>query len=188
MKAESNADHIFHRELNRDYPVIDHGDGIYLYDTTGKRYIDGAGGVFVTNLGHGNKNVVAALAEQAGRVSFAHTNDFNSTVALQFAAKLIDLAPAGFAKVWMSTSGSTANETAIKLARHYHLLAGNPEKTRVIARWNSYHGSTLGALSLTGQPKRREPYEPYLLNFPHIDPPYCFRCPYGKTPSHCTFE
>lgn len=188
MKAESNADHIFHRELNRDYPVIDHGDGIYLYDTTGKRYIDGAGGVFVTNLGHGNKNVVAALAEQAGRVSFAHTNDFNSTVALQFAAKLIDLAPAGFAKVWMSTSGSTANETAIKLARHYHLLAGNPEKTRVIARWNSYHGSTLGALSLTGQPKRREPYEPYLLNFPHIDPPYCFRCPFGKTPSTCHID
>ncbi len=188
MNRGSNADRIFHRELGRDYPTIDRGDGIYLYDTTGKRYIDGAGGVFVTNLGHGNKAVVEALISQARRVGFAHTGSFTSQAAMDFAAKLIELAPNGFAKVWMSTSGSTANETAIKLARQYHLLTGNAEKTRVIARWNSYHGSTLGALSLTGQPRRREPYEPYLLGFPHIDPPYCYRCPLGKSPATCHID
>ena len=166
MNRGSNADPIFQRELGRDYPTIDRGKGIHLYDTAGKRYIDGAGGVFVTNLGHGNQHVIEALVAQARRVSFAHTGTFTSQAAIDFAAKLLELAPKGFAKVWMSTSGSAANETAIKLARQYHLLTGNPEKTRVVARWNSYHGSTLGALSLTGQPRRREPFEPYLLDFP----------------------
>jgi adenosylmethionine-8-amino-7-oxononanoate aminotransferase len=181
----SNADPVFQRELGRDYPTIDRGEGIHLYDMAGKRYIDGAGGVFVTNLGHGNQHVIEALVAQARRVSFAHTGTFTSQAAIDFAAKLLELAPQGFAKVWMSTSGSAANETAIKLARQYHLLTGNPEKTRIVARWNSYHGSTLGALSLTGQPRRREPFEPYLLDFPHIDPPYCYRCPLGKDQATC---
>ena len=185
MNRGSNADPIFQRELGRDYPTIDRGEGIHLYDTAGKRYIDGAGGVFVTNLGHGNQHVIEALVAQARRVSFAHTGTFTSQAAIDFAAKLLELAPKGFAKVWMSTSGSAANETAIKLARQYHLLTGNPEKTRVVARWNSYHGSTLGALSLTGQPRRREPFEPYLLDFPHIHPPYCYRCPLGKIQATC---
>jgi adenosylmethionine-8-amino-7-oxononanoate aminotransferase len=176
----SNSDPIFQRELGREYPTIDRGEGIHLYDMAGKRYIDGAGGVFVTNLGHGNQQVIEALVAQARRVSFAHTGTFTSQAAIDFAAKLLEFAPPGFAKVWMSTSGSAANETAIKLARQYHLLTGNPEKTRVVARWNSYHGSTLGALSLTGQPRRREQFEPYLLGFPHIDPPYTYRRPVGQ--------
>jgi adenosylmethionine-8-amino-7-oxononanoate aminotransferase len=188
MSRNSNSDRIFHRELGRDYPTIDRGEGIYLYDTAGRRYIDGAGGVFVTNLGHGNEHVVEALTAQARRVGFAHTGFFTSQVYIDFAEKLVAMAPKGFAKVWMSTSGSTANETAIKLARHYHLLTGKPEKTRIIARWNSYHGSTLGALSMSGQPRRREPFEPYLLNFPHIDPPYCYRCPLGKERSSCRID
>lgn len=179
MNRGSNADPVFQRELGREYPTIDRGEGIHLYDTAGKRYIDGAGGVFVTNLGHGNQQVIEALVAQARRVSFAHTGTFTSQAAIDFAARLLAFAPTGFAKVWMSTSGSAANETAIKLARQYHLLTGNPEKTRVVARWNSYHGSTLGALSLTGQPRRREPFEPYLLDFPHIDPPYGYRRPPG---------
>lgn len=186
MTRGSNADPVFQRELGREYPTIDRGEGIHLYDMAGKRYIDGAGGVFVTNLGHGNQQVIDALVAQARRVSFAHTGTFTSQAAIDFATKLLAFAPAGFAKVWMSTSGSAANETAIKLARQYHLLTGNPEKTRVVARWNSYHGSTLGALSLTGQPRRRDPFVPYLLDFPHIQPPYGYRRPARTDPA--TFD
>ena len=185
MSGLPNTDPIFQRELGRDYPTIDRGEGIHLYDTTGKRYIDGAGGVFVTNLGHGNQHVVEALIAQARRVGFAHTGIFTSQVAVDFAARLLGLAPEGFVKIWMSTSGSAANETAIKLARQYHLLTGNPEKMRIVARWNSYHGGSLGALSLTGQPRRREPFEPDLLDVPHIDPPYHYRHPLAEDETTC---
>jgi len=188
MTATVNADRVFHREIDRDYPMVDRGEGIYVFDSTGRRYIDGAGGVFVVNIGHGSPAVEQAIATQMRRIAFAHTGNFTSEAEQRFSAQLLALAPAGFSKVWMSTSGSAANETALKLARHYHLLAGKPEKTKVISRWNSYHGSSLGALSMTGQTRRREPYEPYLLNFPHIEPPYCYRCPFGKTPDSCAID
>lgn len=188
MTASANADRIFHREIGRDYPMVDRGAGIYVFDSTGRRYIDGAGGVFVVNIGHGSPAVEQAMAAQAHRIAFAHTGNFTSEAEQRFSAQLLALAPPGFTKVWMSTSGSAANETALKLARHYHLLAGHPEKTKVISRWNSYHGSSLGALSMTGQTRRREPYEPYLQNFPHIEPPYCYRCPFGKTPDRCGID
>jgi len=188
MTALANADRVFHREIGHDYPTVDRGEGIYVYDSEGRRYIDGAGGIFVINIGHGSPAVEAAILRQLRRIAFAHTGHFTSEAEQRFSDRLLALAPPGFTKVWMSTSGSAANETALKLARHYHLLAGNPEKTRVIARWNSYHGSTVGALSMTGQPRRREPYEPYLLNFPHIEPPYCYRCPFGKTPDSCGID
>lgn len=188
MTAPVNADRVFHREIGRDYPMVDRGEGIYVFDSTGRRYIDGAGGVFVVNIGHGSPAVEQAIAAQVQRIAFAHTGNFTSEAEQRFSARLLALAPPGFTKVWMSTSGSAANETALKLARHYHLLAGHPEKTKVISRWNSYHGSSLGALSMTGQTRRREPYEPYLLNFPHIEPPYCYRCPFGKTPLSCSID
>jgi len=188
MTAPVNADRVFHREIGRDYPMVDRGEGIYVFDSTGRRYIDGAGGVFVVNIGHGSPAVEQAIAAQVQRIAFAHTGNFTSEAEQRFSARLLALAPPGFTKVWMSTSGSAANETALKLARHYHLLAGHPEKTKVISRWNSYHGSSLGALSMTGQTRRREPYEPYLLNFPHIEPPYCYRCPFGKTPDSCSID
>lgn len=188
MTASANADRIFHREIGRDYPTVDRGDGVYIYDSEGRRYIDGAGGIFVVNLGHGSPAVEAAILRQLRRIAFAHTGHFTSEAEQRFSDRLLALAPEGFSKVWMSTSGSAANETALKLARHYHLITGNEQKTRVIARWNSYHGSTIGALSMTGQTRRREPYEPYLLDFPHIEPPYCYRCPFGKTPDSCEID
>ena len=100
MSGLPNTDPIFQRELGRDYPTIDRGEGIHLYDTTGKRYIDGAGGVFVTNLGHGNQHVVEALIAQARRVGFAHTGIFTSQVAVDFAARLLGLAPTRRRSSW----------------------------------------------------------------------------------------
>jgi adenosylmethionine-8-amino-7-oxononanoate aminotransferase len=180
-----NRDPVFHREVARDYPVVARAEGAYVYDSAGRRYLDGAGGIFVVNIGHGVREVVQAMAAQAGRVAFAHTSVFTSEAELAFAQKLVDLAPAGFTKAWICTSGSAANETALKLAREYQLLKGEPKRTKIIARWNSYHGSSLGALSMTGQPRRREPYLPYMQDFPHIEPPYCYRCPFGLTYPGC---
>jgi adenosylmethionine-8-amino-7-oxononanoate aminotransferase len=180
-----NRDPVFHREPGRDYPVVARAEGAYVYDSAGRRYLDGAGGIFVVNIGHGVREVVEAMAQQAGRVAFAHTSVFTSDAELAFAQKLVDLAPPGFTKAWICTSGSAANETALKLAREYQLIKGQPKRTKIVARWNSYHGSSLGALSMTGQPRRREPYLPYMQDFPHIEPPYCYRCPFGLTYPDC---
>ncbi len=180
-----NDDRVFHRDVAHDYPVVDRAEGIHIYDTAGRRYIDCSGSVFVQNVGHGVSEIIDAIADQAHRVGFVNTSQFTSEGEQRLAEALIDRAPPGFAKAWLSTTGSTANETAIKLARQYHLLTGNPQKTRVIARRHSYHGSSLGALSMTGAAPRRRPYEPYMADFPHIDPPYCYRCPLATTYPEC---
>ncbi len=180
-----NTDRVFHRDITREYPVAERAEGIHIYDTEGRRYIDCSGSVFVQNIGHGVEDVIEAIAAQARQVAFVHTSQFTSAPEQRFTERLVGLAPQGFVKAWVCTTGSTANETAIKLARHYHVLTGNSEKTKVIARWQSYHGSTLGALALTGTTQRRRPYEPYLADFPHIEPPYCYRCPLGLTHPAC---
>ncbi len=185
MSPLRNEDPVFHREVGRDYPVIDSAAGAVLRDRSGKSYIDAAGGIFVVNVGHGVDAIADAMAQQAKRVAFAHTAHFTSDAEIALANRLLQLAPPGFTKVWLVTSGSAANETAIKLARHYHLLRGEAERVKVVSRWASYHGSTLGALALTGHTRRREPYLPYLFDSPKIEPPYCYRCPYGATPDSC---
>ena len=179
------TDAVFHRELGRDYPVASHSRGVYVYDTAGKRYLDGAGSVFVSHIGHGVAEIEAAIGAQMRELAFAHTSYFANEAERRFANKLIAMAPRGFGKVWMTTSGAAANETAVKLARHYHRVNGQPERHLVIARKHAYHGSSLGALSLTGQLARREPYAPYLLDVPHIAPPNCYRCPLGLTYPAC---
>ena len=172
-----NTDNVFHRQISRPYPAVVRGEGVYLYGEDGKRYLDGAGGVFVAILGQGVDEIADAINEEMRRVTFAYTTIFTSEKELALTRKLVAWAPEGFEKAWICTSGSGANETAIKLARHYHLVCGRPEKSRVIARKHSYHGSSIGALSLTGAVPRRRPYEPLLLDFPHISPPNCYRCP-----------
>ena len=181
-------DAVFHRQVDKDYPVIVRGKDALLYDADGKEYIDAAGGIFVVNIGHGVAEIGQAMAQQAERFTFAHTAHFTSEAELDFASKLIELAPPGFSKVWLCTSGSQANETAIKLARSFHLLKGEGTRSQVISRWNSYHGSSLGALALTGHSARREPFEPYLFASPKIEPPYCYRCPFNLEPASCALE
>jgi adenosylmethionine-8-amino-7-oxononanoate aminotransferase len=184
----SNRDLVLHREMAREYPVAERAEGAYIYDAAGRRYLDAAGSYFTMSIGHGVPEVVEAVKDSVAKLDFAHTGFFTTAAAQQFAARLIALAPPGFAKVYFTTSGSASNEAAIKLTRQYHLLNDRPEKSKVIARWHGYHGGSLGALSLTGHVRRREPFEPVLLSFPHIDPAYCYRCPFGKEPINCAVD
>ena len=180
-----NSDTVFHRQISRSYPAVMRGEGVYLWDENGNRYLDGAAGAFVAILGQGVDEIADAIDEEMRRVTFAYTASFTSEKERALTGKLVEWAPDGFDKAWICTSGSNANETAIKLARQYHLISGNPGKYRVVARKHSYHGSSMGALSLTGAEPRRAPFEPLLLDFPHISPPNCYRCPLDLTYPAC---
>jgi adenosylmethionine-8-amino-7-oxononanoate aminotransferase len=161
------------------------GDGAWIIDAEGHRYLDACSGAFVAILGHSAGAIAEAIAQQALSLNFAYSGDFTTQAQEYFAKRLVATAPQGMEHAWLTTSGSTANETAVKLARQYHLLNGEAERTRIISRRHSYHGSTIGALSMTGSVPRRKPYEPYLLEFPQVSPPYCYRCPYGLEPAEC---
>ncbi|MHB1414959.1 MAG: aminotransferase family protein, partial [Chloroflexota bacterium] len=176
---------VFFRDWRHRYPVIDHARGMYMYDADGKRYLDGAGGVHVVGIGHGVDEVVDAMAAQARKVCFAYAGQYSSSAQLALADRLLEMAPPGFAKVYFVSGGSEANEIALATAHQYFVEKGKPTKARVIARWQSYHGSTVGAMSMTGNVLRRRDHAPYMLNFPHIQPANCYRCPYGKTYPDC---
>jgi adenosylmethionine-8-amino-7-oxononanoate aminotransferase len=178
-------DCIFYRNLNRVYPIIEHGQGIYLYDTDGNEYLDFGSGIAVVNIGYNVPEVIQAMADQSQKASFIYSAPFTNEPQIRLSKKIIDLAPEGMSKVIFVSGGSEAVETAIKLARQYHLERGKESKYRIISRWTGYHGNTLGALSASGRPSWRYHYTPYLQNFPHIHPPYCYRCPYEKTYPEC---
>jgi adenosylmethionine-8-amino-7-oxononanoate aminotransferase len=180
--------HIFYRKLGRIYPLITHGEGIYLYDEMGKRYIDGSGGALVVNIGHGRKEILQKMADQMGKVGYVHGTQFTAQSIEEYAEALGGVLPKGLEKIYFLSGGSEAVEAAIKLARQYYLESGQSSRWRVIARWHSYHGNTLGALSLTGRVGARRPYLPLLIDFPHFPPPYCYRCPYGVTHPGCELE
>lgn len=187
MKKGTPDDYVFYRDLNTDFPVAAKADGIYIYDTSGKKYIDGVAGVCVVCIGHNVKEIHVAINKQLEDISFCYHINFANIPQAEFAERIINMAP-GYSKVFFLSGGSEANETAMKLAREYHIQTGNPTKYKVIGRWNSYHGNTMGALSMSGHRSRRKHYNPYLLNFPHISACYCYRCPYGKSPSDCDVE
>ena len=175
---------VIHRDLNRTYPVIDHGDGIYLYDTTGKRYIDGSGGsAAVTAIGHGVREVVDAMSEQALKLACSPTHAF-SNEPIERCAQLIleQFAPEGMARIFFCSSGSEANENAIKMALQYHREQGHPTKQVVISRWNSFHGLTLATLALSGHTGRRRKLVPALPGSVHIEASNYYRDGDGLTP------
>ena len=179
-----DGDRIFHRTLKKDWQYITHGDGIYLFDTEGKRYLDAAAGVHVVSIGHGVKEVVDAMEEQASKVCFTYGRFLNQAQ-VDLAEKITELTPEGLSRVFYVSGGSEATEAALKIARKYHIETGNPKKYKVISRWQSWHGNTIGALSMSGRTPWRKDYVPYLLDFPHIPPPFCYRCPYGQTHPDC---
>ncbi len=180
-------DHVFYRGLLNEHITIERGEGIYIYDTEGNRYLDasgqGAGGII--SIGYGVEEVAEAMAAQARRITFLHGSLFSSQAFVELADRVVEMAPEGLNRVWHASSGSEAVESALKLARQYHLGKGNSSKYRFIARWLSFHGVTTGALSMTGLPGSREGYEPLLPNFPHIVPCYCYRCPFDQTHPQC---
>jgi len=167
--------HVFHRHTRSEYPVADRGEGIHIVDTTGKRYIDASGGAAVSCLGHGHPRIVEAVREQVGRLEFAHTGFFTNRPMEALADRLIASAPAGLDRVYFVSGGSEAVEAAIKMARQYFLEIGQPSRTRLIARRQSYHGNTLGALATGGNMWRREPFDPLLMDVSHISPCYAYR-------------
>jgi adenosylmethionine-8-amino-7-oxononanoate aminotransferase len=177
--------HVFYRPLNGDHLLIARGEGIYLFDSEGNRYLDGAGGAVVANLGHGVTEIVEAIAAQAARVAYVHPTVFTSQVLEDYAGRLAEITPLPDPRFYFLSSGSEAVETAIKLARHIQIRRGEPNRYLTIGRWGSYHGTTIGALSVTGKAKMRRPYQPMLIEAPHIPPPYCYRCPYGLTYPEC---
>jgi len=181
-------DPIFYRNLRKLYPVADHGEGIYIFDTEGKAYIDGSGGAAVVGIGHGIKEITEAMVRQAERISFSHSSHFTSQAAIDLASKLVQLSPKGLTRVYFLSGGSEGVETAIKMARQYQVERGKPQKYKVVSRWTSYHGNTLGALALSGHTGRRRYYLPLIQHTPHIVPAYCYRCPYGLVPEKCGLE
>ena len=173
------------RDFAKRYPVIVRGKGVFLYDQAGREYLDAVGGIAVVNVGHGVPEIIAAMTEQAERVAFVHGGSFANEPAQALAEELARWAPRGLGHVLLLSGGSEATETAMKLAHQYHLERDRPGKYRIISRWISYHGNTIGALSMSGRTAWRREFTPYLLNFPKIHPPYCYRCPYGKSYPTC---
>ena len=167
--------HIFPRHSNLNAPVAVGGEGIYLIDSTGKRYLDGSGGAAVSCLGHGDAEITAAIKAQLDQLAFAHTGFFTSEPAEKLADLLIDHAPGDLDRVYFVSGGSEATEAAIKLARQYFVEKGEPQRGRIIARKQSYHGNTIGALSAGGNAWRRAQFAPLLLDVSHIEPCYAYR-------------
>jgi len=178
-------DRVFYRDRKKIYNVIDRGEGIYLYDREGKKYIDGVGGTLVVSIGHGVPEVVDAMLEQAKKVSFLYGGQFVSEPQIELAKKVIDFAPAGMCRVYFVSGGSEATEVALKLVRQYYLERDEPSRVKVVGRWQSYHGATVGALSLSGHTFWRKDYLPYMLDFPHVQAPYCYRCRFEKEYPSC---
>ena len=179
---------LFPRNFRKDLPVAVRGEGCTIIAADGRRYLDASGQAAVVNIGHGVPEIAAAIAAQAGQMAFAHTTQFQSAPAEKLAARLLALAPKNFqdgGRVYFTSGGSEASETAIKLARQFHLECGQASRYRVISRRQSYHGSTLGAMSVSGNMARRAPYAPLLAEWGHIAPCFCYHCPFGKTFPEC---
>lgn len=167
--------HVFHRSNTATYPVAVKGEGVYIIDQNGKKYIDGSCGAAVSALGHSNQDVINAIKNQIDKIPFAHSGFFTTEAAENLADFLVERAPEGIDRVYFVSGGSEAVEASIKLARQYFLEIGKNEKKYVIARRQSYHGNTLGALSAGGNQWRRKQYEPLLVEMSHIAPCYKYR-------------
>lgn len=177
--------HVLRRVLGRDLPVVSHGRGALLYDRDGNEYVDAAGGAIVVNVGHGDESVVGAMTQQAARVAFAHGTQFTSDALEGYAAEVAPLLPVDDARIYPVSGGSEAMETALKIARAYHLARGDDGRHRVVARAGSYHGNSIGALDASGRAALRAPYEPWLGRSHHVPAAYEYRCPLPSHPDDC---
>jgi len=186
--SANHKDHILGFYLNRPTPSIVKAEGVYLYDDQGNRIIDASGGAIVCSIGHGVAEIGAVVAEQIKKVAFVFRRAFQTPNLAQAAAKVCETTHGDMDRVFFVSGGSEATETAVKLARKYHIDNGNPSRFRVISRWQSYHGSTMGALSWSGFTSRRADFTPYLHDFVHLPATYCYRCWYGKSPDTCGHE
>jgi adenosylmethionine-8-amino-7-oxononanoate aminotransferase len=179
---------VFPRSFKKAFPVASRGEGCWIIDENGRRYLDASGQAAVVSIGHGVAEIGRAMAEQASQIAFAHTTQFHSASAERLAERLLALAPPNFrrgGRVYFTSGGSEATETAIKLARQFHLEMNQPARFRVLSRRQSYHGSTLGAMAVSGNVARRAPYQPLLPEWGHIAPCFCCHCPFDKSFPEC---
>jgi len=167
--------HVFHRSLRATPPVAVRGQGAWLYDSAGRAYLDGSGGAAVSCLGHNHPDVRAAMHAQIDQLAYAHTGFFTTEVAEQLADRLVADAPAGTSHAYFVSGGSEAIEAALKMARQYFVEIGQPQRRHIIARRQSYHGNTLGALAVGGNEWRRAQFKPLLIDVTHVAPCYEYR-------------
>ena len=169
---------VLRRSFRKEFPSAVRGEGVYVWDSGGNRYLDLAGSAAVNLIGHGVNEISAAMAEQAAQIEFVHTSQFTTPIAEQFAEELLEFAGETFqgGAVYFTCGGSESVETALKLARQYQVEVGEGKRFQIISRQQSYHGSTLGALSVSGNKRRREMYLPMVREFAHVGMPYCYRC------------
>ncbi|MBU8909017.1 aspartate aminotransferase family protein [Desertibacillus haloalkaliphilus] len=167
------------------YPTIMDGQGIYLYDQDGNEYIDGSSGAVTASIGHGVDEIIKEMTKQAEKISFVYRSQFTNEPAEELAQKLSQLSPGDLNWSFFVNSGSEATETAFKIAIQYWQERGIYTKTKVISRWMSYHGITLGALSMSGHHARRKRFTPLLEESPIVSPPYCYHCPLKRTFPDC---
>lgn len=186
---ESFLRHIFVRDQMAEWSksplIMARADGLHYWDVDGKRYLDALSGIYVASLGHNNRRVIEAIRRQLDTLAFSPPMHGTNPVAVQLANLLAELAPGDLSTVKFQCGGAEVVEAAIKLARQYHRLTGSPGKYKVISRYQSWHGSTLGALSASGLKSRKTVNEPMAPGFLHVFPPTCYRCPFGKDYPGC---
>jgi adenosylmethionine-8-amino-7-oxononanoate aminotransferase len=188
MSTAIDSSSLFSRNLRKQYPVAVRGEGSWIVDSNGRRYLDASGQAAVVSIGHGVPEIGRAMAEQSNRIAFAHTSQFHSEPAEKLAARVLAIAPRNFqhgGRVYFTSGGSEATETAIKLVRQHFLETQQPSRFRIVSRKQSYHGSTLGAMSVSGNVGRRAPYAPMIPEWGHVAPCFCYHCPFDKTYPEC---
>ncbi len=170
-----NQTHVLHRSLRQTPPVAVRGQGVWVYDSAGRAYLDGSGGAAVSCLGHNHPDIQAAMHAQIDALAYAHTSFFTTEVAERLADRLVADAPAGISHAYFVSGGSEAVEAALKMARQYFVEIGQPERRHIVARRQSYHGNTLGALAVGGNAWRRAQFAPLLIEVEHVSPCYAYR-------------
>jgi adenosylmethionine-8-amino-7-oxononanoate aminotransferase len=188
MSTATHSTSLFSRNLRKNYPVAVRGEGSWIIASDGRRYLDASGQAAVVSIGHGVPEIGKAMAEQSNQIAFAHTTQFHSAPAEKLASRVLAIAPPNFhsgGRVYFTSGGSEATETALKLVRQYFLETGQSSRYRVISRRQSYHGSTLGAMSVSGNIARRAPYAPMIPEWGHVAPCFCYHCPFDKVFPDC---
>lgn len=165
--------------------IMERAEGVRYWDVNGQSYLDGLSGIFVVNIGHGNRRVIEAMKAQLERMTFAPPLHSSNAPAVRLAARLAEIAPGDLNTIKLMSSGSEATEAAMKLAHQYHLQTGHPNKFKVISRYQGYHGATMGSLAATGATRRKWMYEPFAPGYVKVHTAHCYRCPYGLAYPSC---
>jgi adenosylmethionine-8-amino-7-oxononanoate aminotransferase len=176
---------LFARDLETDYPLAVRGKGSWIWDETGKKYLDGCAGANVTGIGHGVEEIADAIAAQARLIAYSPPQHFLNQPTVDFCKKLISMVPPEYTRVMLCSGGSEAIENALKIARQFFVYSGAPSKYRTISRWQSFHGNTLTADAVSGKTNRRTIQTPMMMPVSHIVPPDCYRCAFGMSYPQC---